>query len=190
MWKPLTLTLWAGLVAVNLTAGTVSYDFSVLPYAPPADAPAGSSMLQVTYLLSNFTFLANQELDIEFDPALYGELSNAQAPSGFLLNLFQPDNPPGVSGDFSALATTDGPSVSGSFSAAVVFFGTGQLGPQAYSVNQFDAQGNFVSTVTSGFTTPTDNTAVPEPGSVWLGGVGLIIGAGWWVIRRRSRRAV
>ena len=190
MRKILTLALWAGLVAANLAAGTVSYDFSILPYAPPADAPPGSSMLQVTYLLSNFTFLANQELDIEFDPALYGTLSNAQAPSGFSLNLFQPNDPPGATGDFSALATTDGPSVSGAFSADVVYFGPGQPGPQTFSVNQFDQQGNFVTTVTTGLTTPGSNTAVPEPGSFWLGGIGLIIGAGWWVIRYRSRSAV
>ena len=190
MRKILSLALWAGLVAVNLTAGTVSYDFSILPYAPPQDAPPGSSMLQVTYMLSNFTFSANQELDIEFDPTLYGTLSNAQAPSGFMLTLFQPDNPPGATGDFSAYATTNGPSVSGAFTADVVYFGTVPAGAQSYSVNQFDDQGNFVGTVTSGFTAPADNTSVPEPGSFELGGVGLIIGAGWWVKRSRSRRAV
>lgn len=190
MRKLWLLTLLVGMVAINLPAGTVSYDFSILPYAPPAGEPAGSSVLQVTYLLSNFTFLANQELDIQFDPSMYDSLSNGQAPSGFMIGLFQPNNPPGVPGDFSALATADNPSVSGVFSADVVFLGSGQPGPQAFSVNQYDAQGAFVSTVASGFTTPTGNTAVPEPGSFWLGGVGLFIAAGWWFIRRRSRSAI
>jgi hypothetical protein len=191
MRKTLSLALWIGLVAANLPAGTVSYDFSTLPYAAPQDAPAGSSMLQVTYLLSNFTFEANQELDIEFDPTLYSTMSNGQAPSGFAVTLFQPDNPPGAPGDFSALALTNGPSVSGSFSVDVVYFGSGQPGPQSYTVNQFDNQGNFVATVDSGYTGLADNTAgVPEPGSFWLGGMGLMIGAAWWVIRRRSRSTV
>jgi len=182
--------MWVGLFAASLHAGTVSYDLSVLPYAPPADAPAGSTMVQFTYYLSNFTFQANQELDIEFDPTLYGTMSNGQAPDGFALNLFQPDNPPGATGDFSALATVDMPTVAGAFTADVVFFGPGQPGPQPFSVNQFDDQGNFVTTITSGFATPAENTAVPEPGSSWLSGVGLIMGAGWWIIRRRSRSAV
>lgn len=190
MRKLLTITLWVGLVAANLPAGTVSYDFSTTPIAPPADAPAGSTVLQVTYLLSNFSFLANEELDIQFDPALYGELSNGQAPSGFVLNLFQPDNPLGAPGDFSALATVDNPSLTGSFSADVVFYGTGQPGPQSYSINQYDAQGNFLDTVSSGSSTPANDAPVPEPGSFWLGGIGLVIGAGRWVKRFRSRSAV
>jgi hypothetical protein len=190
MRKLLTITLWVGLVAANLPAGTVSYDFSTTPIAPPADAPAGSTVLQVTYLLSNFTFLANEELDIAFDPTLYGALSNGQAPSGFSLNLFQPDSPPGAPGDFSALATINNPSLTGSFSADVVFYGTGQPGPQSYSINQYDAQDNFVDAVSSGSTTPATNTPVPEPSSFWLGGMGLVIGAGRLVSRYRSRSAV
>jgi hypothetical protein len=189
MRKLLTVTLWVGLVAANLPAGTVNYDFTVLPIAPPADAPAGSSVLQVTYLLSNFSFLANQELDINFDPALYGTLSNGQAPSGFLLNLFQPNDPVGAPGDFSAYATVANPNVTGSFSADVVYFGTGQPGGQSYSINQYDAQGNFVDTVSSGVTTPDSNSPVPEPAGIWLGAIGLIVGAGRWVNRYRSRSA-
>jgi hypothetical protein len=189
MRKLLTVTLWVGLVAANLPAGTVSYDFSATPIAPPADAPAGSSVLQVTYLLTNFTLLANQELDINFDPSVYGEFSNGQAPAGIWLNLLDANNPPGVPGDFSAYATVDMPSFTGTLSADVVYFGTGQPGPQSYSVNQFDAQGNFVDTVSTGSTTPSSDP-VPEPGNFWLGGIGLIVGAGRWVNRRRSRRTV
>jgi hypothetical protein len=190
MRKLLTITMWVGLVAANLPAGTVSYDFSILPYAPPAGSPAGSSMLQVTYLLSNFTFLANQELDVSFDPTAFGTLSNAVAPSGFVVNLFQPGDPVSAPGDFSALATSGAPSVSGPFSVDVVYFGSGQPGAQPFTVDQFNAQGNFVSEVTSGTTTPAGNTSIPEPGSFWLGGIGLFIGASRLVIRHRSRSAV
>jgi len=189
MRKLLTMALWVGLVAANLPAGTVSYDFSTTPITPPADAPAGSTVLQVTYLLSNFAFLANQELDIQFDPTLYGEFISGQAPSGFWLNLFDANNPPGAPGDFSALATVDNPSLTASFTADVVFYGTGQPAAQSYSINQFDAQGNFVDTVTSGSTTPASDAPVPEPGSFWLGGIGLVIGAGRWVKQHRSRSA-
>ena len=187
MRKLLSLALWVGSIAVNLSAGTVSYDFTILPYAPPADAPAGSSMLQVTYLLSDFTFEANQELDIEFDPSLFGTLSNATAPSGFALNLFQPDDPPGAEGDFSAFNTTGG-TVTGSFSIDAVYLGSDAPGPQAYSMNQYDAQGNFVAEVSSGSTVPSGDTSVPEPGSFWLSGIGFMICGGWWLNRQRSRR--
>ena len=190
MRKLLTVTLWVGLVAANLPAGTVSYDFSVTPIAPPSDAPAGSSVLQVTYLLSNFTFLANQELDIQFDPTMYGEFVSGQTPAGFSLNLFDANNPPGAPGDFSALATVDNPSLTGTFSADVVYYGTGTPGPQSFSINQYDAQGNFVDTVSTGSTTPSSNTSVPEPGGFWLGGIGLFVGAGRWLYRYRSRNAV
>ena len=186
MRKLLLLTLWAGSMAATLSAGTVNYDFSVLPFAPPADAPPGSSMLQVTYLLSNFTFEANQELDIQFDPTLFGNLSNPTGPAGFILEVFQPNNPPDAPGDFSAFNTTGG-TVTGSFSIDAVYLGSGDPGPQAYSINQFDSQGNFVAEVASGNTTPSSNTTVPEPGSFWLGGIGLMIGS-WWLKRWRARR--
>jgi hypothetical protein len=182
------LALWVGSIAVNLSAGTVNYEFTVLPFAPPADAPAGSSMLQVTYLLSNFTFEANQELDIQFDPTLFGELSNGTTPSGFIVNLFQPNNPPGAPGDFSALNTSGG-TVTGSFSVDAVYLGSGSPGPQTYTIDQFDSQGNFVAQVSEGSTTPS-NGAVPEPGSAWLGGSGLAMSGVWWMIRRRARRVV
>ena len=190
MRKTLSLALWVGLLAMRLPAGTVSYDFSVLPLAPPADAPPGSATLRFTYLLSGFTFQANEELDIEFDPAYYGAMSNPQAAPGFLLNLFQPNDPPGATGDFSLLATANNPSFQGTFGADVVFFGPGLPGPLPFTVNQFDQQGNFVSVVSSGFATSSGDTSVPEPGSFWLGGLGFLICAGWWAIRHRSRSAV
>jgi len=184
----LALTIWAGLVAANLSAGTVSYDFSILPYAPPADEPAGSSMVQLTYLLSNFSFAANQAIDIQFDPTLYDSLSNAQAPSGFDLTILQPNNPPGEGGDFIALATTNGP-FSGSFSIDAVYLGSGTPPAQSYTIDQFAPDGSFVSQVTSGETTPT-GTAVPEPGTFWLGGIGLLFSVCCWRVRRQLRRNV
>ena len=189
MRKFLSLALWVGCLAASLSAGTVNYDFTVLPFAPPANAPAGSSMLQVNYLLSNFTFLANQELDIQFDPSLFGTLSNPTAPSGFTINLFQPDNPPGAAGDFSALNKSGG-TVTGSFSVDAVYLGSGTPGPQEYTISQFDSQGNFISQVSSGFTVASGDTTVPEPGSFWLGSLGFMIGGAWWMIRRRARRVV
>ena len=189
MRKLLSLALWVGCLAANLSAGTVNYDFTVLPFAPPANAPAGSSMLQVNYLLSNFTFLANQELDIQFDPSLFGTLSNATAPSGFTVDLFQPNNPPGAEGDFSALNISGG-TVTGTFSVDAVYLGSGAPPSQAYTISQFDSQGNFVSQVSSGFTVPTGDTSVPEPASFWLSSLGFMIGGAWWMIRRRTRRVV
>ena len=140
------------------------------------------------YLMSGFDFRANQPclnnpalkcsdaLDIQFDPALFGQLLNGVAPADFSLLLFQPNNPPQAQGDYSALSIVDHASQTGTFSVDFTLIGPGTVGSQAFSIDQFvDSTGAFADVVTSGFTT-APVSGVPEPASFSLCGAGLIIG--------------
>ena len=126
---------------------------------------SGDTVYHYVYTLVGGPLLANQELEILFAAGLYGELSNGVAPAGFDLLVFQPNQPLGADGRFSALALVDNLSLSGVFSVDAVFLGTGTPGPQAFFVNQLDAQGGIVT---------LDLNSVPEPGTWWLGMSGLL----------------
>jgi len=162
------LTVFA---AVGLSAATIDFQIT----------PLGGNAFQYNYNLHGITFQANEELDIRFDPTLYGILSNGVAPSGFAVNLLQPNNPPGVFGDYSALAQVNNPSTAGPFSVQVTFIGQGQPGGQPFFLNQFNSDGVFISSVDAGLTT----NALPEPMSLTLSASGLLLGA-LWAVRRRS----
>lgn len=175
------LPLWIALFATNSYAAAIQFKVT----------PLGGTAFRYTYSLSGFNFLVNQnvnqDLDIQFDPALYGTLSNGVVGPGFSALLLQPNNPPGTSGDYIALAQVNNPSLAGPFSVDFLFKGMGTPGgAQPFRVDEFDKNGNFLRTVpgNSGLTTPF-GTTVPEPGSFSLGVVALFIGGAWWTVRRR-----
>jgi len=175
MDKIFWVTLLVGLGAGSTSAGTIQFQVT----------PLGGDLYQYNYVVSGITFQANEELDIRFDPSLYGTLSNGLAPSGFDLALLQPNNPPGVFGDYSALAEIANPSTAGPFSVEVVFFGPGQPGTQPFFVKQYDQNGFFVSTIGAGFATQMPDTSpMPEPSSLILVSTTLLLG-GLWMVRRR-----
>jgi hypothetical protein len=163
------LPLWAGLVAGNLNATAIRFQVINL----------GSNSFSYNYSITGITFQQNEELDIRFDPALYGILSNPVAGPGFQLTLLQPNNPPGTFGDYDALAMINNPSLAGPFGLNFTFLGAGQPGSQPFLINQFDQTGHFISTVEAGFT-----SSIPEPASLSLAGIGLIIGGVLFAIRR------
>ncbi len=175
LWLP----LWLGICATQLTAGSIGFD--VTPLAAP--------MFRYTYYPSGIGLQANQDIDIRFDPALYGNLTAGVAGSGFSLFLLQPNNPPGTSGDYSALALVNNPLFTGPFSVDFLFKGTGMPGSQPYTINQYDQAGALVSTIDSGSTVPVGQAAaVPEPASLPLAAAALV--AGVWALRRRSNSTV
>jgi hypothetical protein len=138
------------------------------------------------YFVSGFDFLANEELDIQFGQLgssnLFGSLSNGKAPTGFDLMLFQPNNPPQAPGDYSAMALVNHPSLAGTFSVDFTLTGTGLPGSQAFSISQFDSNGNFVSLLASG-NTQLEGSGAPEPASFLPCGVALIIAGIFWARR-------
>jgi hypothetical protein len=181
MRKLLWLAVWVGLAAGSLSAGQIGFQVT----------PLGGNSFEYDYFLSGFTFQANQELDIRFDPSLYGALvtSSGVAPSGYQVTLLQPSNPLGTFGDYSAYALIDNPSTAGPFSVRFTFTGGGQPGPQPFFVNQYDQNGFLSSTIASGLTVPEPSgtgSEVPEPASLTLTGAALLLGGLWSVGRRRQ----
>jgi hypothetical protein len=182
------LVLWAGLLAANVFAGSISFEASRLP-SGTSGATSEERLFRYSYFVNDITFAANQELDIQFDPALYGGLFNGLAGAGFLVTLLQPNNPPGFFGDYSVLALSADASLAGPFRVDFSFLGTGLPGAQPFLINEYDASGRFLRTMESGVTTPSGSTAVPEPGGLStcaICGLVLLMGGGWWAVRRRS----
>ena len=168
---------FCGLVA-NASAATIDFTVTKLPAA---------GQFRYNYTVSGVDFLANQALDIQFAASLYSGLMNGVAGTGFQVLLLQPNNPPGVAGDYIALATLDHPSLAGPFSVDFTFLGTGTPGAQPFTIDQYSPSGMFVSTITSGTTTPRGGVGVPEPGGFALSFLGLIVGGGWWLARRQLK---
>ena len=128
---------------------------------------SGDTVYHYVYTLVGGPLLLNQELEILFEAGLFGELSYDLnlVPQGFDVLLFQPNQPFGAPGRYSALALEDNLPSSAVFQVDAVFLGTGTPEAQVFSVNQLDAQGGIVT---------LDLNGVPEPGTWWLGLSGLL----------------
>jgi len=147
----------------------------------------GQSLFRNNYTLIDTALQTNQALDITFDTALYGTLSNPQGPSNSSIVLLQPNNPPGAAGLFSGLALSNTqPPIA--FGVSFIFLGAGQPGSQSFAINQYSPAGALISTITSGVTTPAGTTTVPEPGGFVLAGLGLFAISGWRRMRRQPVR--
>jgi hypothetical protein len=170
-------TLCALFAAHFAYAGTIDYQITALPGGLP-----GQPLFQYTYYLSGFDFLALQEMDLVYPANLFGTLSNGVVTPGFSFMLFQPNNPPGTTGDFSVLALSNVGAVVGPWSVDVTYLGAGLPGPQTFIMDQFDANGDLVEPLGSGQTDPP----TPEPGTFVL--VGLVVWGGviWRAVRRRN----
>lgn len=173
--KMMRLAFSALMIANYLSAAVIPADLSTV-----GTNGLGETVYRYTYNLEGFSLQLNQELDIRFDAAIFKELLNGVAPAGFDLLLFQPGSPSGAPGDYSLLALIDNPPMAGIFSVDFILFGGSPPAAQQYFVNQYDDSGNFLNTVSSG------QTAVPEPGTLWL--VSGLIGAGLMRVVSRVRR--
>lgn len=176
------LPLLACLIATNMSASLIGYQTTGVNLT--------LNLFRYDYSLSGTTVQANQQIDIRFDPSLYGTLSNVQVPSGLSALVLQPNNPPGVFGDLILFPSTSSLMLSGQqLSIDVVALGTGSITSQPYFINQYDANGNFLYTVSAGFTTAeVSDASAPEPAFFPLVGIALLAG-GWWRMRKRTLRA-
>ena len=170
------------LLTGNLFAATVAFDLSAAGVTP-----SGATLFRYTYSFTDITLQAGQEIDIRFDPARFGTLSNGVAGPGFDLMLLQPNNPPGAFGDYSLFALINNPLLAGRFSVDFIYNGPGQPGSQPYLINQYNQSGIFVGTIGSGVTTPAAPTAIPEPATFGLTGVGSLVAGSLWAFRFRRR---
>lgn len=181
-------TYWLVFAAGLLTVGNLHAGL-ILQYGTSnaGSTPGGDPIYRFTYFLSGGSLNADQELEIRFDPALYGSLSNASAGAGFDVALFQPNNPPGSTGIYSALAIVNNPSLATPFLTDAVYLGQGAPEPQLFFINQYDASGGF-TVVTNGTTVPAGTQGVPEPSTLATTGALLIFLGCSRAVRRRFKR--
>lgn len=179
------LPLCGTLIAATLAAATIKVEVTDLGTTGGGPGNPGTSvqLQRFTYHLSDVALQRDQELNIRFDPALFGSLSNPTAGSSYSVLLFQPNQPAGAFGDFSALSLMDQPGTSTDFSVDFVYLGPGVAGPQPYFINQFEADGGF-TTLESGFTSLSQPSQVPEPATFLLCGAALLACGAWRVGRR------
>jgi hypothetical protein len=167
-------------VTTNGTTGTFQYFVSGFVAMQPCP--------------NNMALQCSNEIDIEFAPTVFNQISNGVAPSGFDLLLFQPNNPPQAPGDYSALATVNNPSMAPfrvdftfnpGMSSGIPCSSTPDF-CQKFSIQSFDSSGFFEGFAEPGpeFTTPRVS-GVPEPASISLGGAGLIICGVFWLCASR-----
>jgi hypothetical protein len=184
--RALSVLLFAGLIAVNLSAAPV-IQFQVSDLGVNG---SGQELFRYNYLLSGIDLLTNQEIDIRFSPSVFGQLSNGVAGPGFDLALFQPNQPVGTTGDYSALALVNHPPITGTFSVNVALL-AGASVPASQPFFIFDDNVFPSTTLFSGSTTPVAvvGTPAPEPGGFWLSGLVLLIASGGYVARRRLAQA-
>ena len=139
--------LYAVVATASAHAATVQYVLST-----PVSTLAGEGTLyQYTYYVTDIVFLPNQEIDILFSPDRYGNLSNGIADSSFNVMLFQPSDPMGTAGHFSALAL-QGIAAPLQFQVNFRYIGQGVPGSQQFAINQFDVDRHFLGVITTGST--------------------------------------
>jgi hypothetical protein len=156
--------LLLGIASSVGSAATVGFEVASL----------GGNEYRYSYSFTGFTLAENEEIDIRFNPTLFGTLSNGVAPPDFDLLVLQPNTPPGAFGDYSLLALIDDPPMDGSFTIDVLYLGAGTPGAQPYFINQYDAMGTLTSSTAGGLTVSA--SAVPEPAtSVLVGGAMLAV---------------
>jgi len=178
------LVIITGILAINLLSATIEFDVSVV-----GTTGSGETLYRYIYSLDQLTLQQNMEVDIRFDPALYGELLNPLAPADFDLLILQPNNPPGTFGDYSVLALVNNPAVNGLFSVDFTFTGPGMPGSQPFFINLIDPVSGAITPIDSGVTTAA-GAVVPEPGTLSFGCAALLTTILARALKRAARARV
>lgn len=191
----LGLVFAAVLATVTSAAATISTQIA----ANGTDG-SGREIYDYSFILEDVIMSAGEELNIRFDVNLFHGLSNPTGPAELDILLFQPNIPPGASGDLSALALVGIPPISGPLGVRATL----QLGAQPplnlpFTINRFELRDpqnqpcevlgeTCTSTpvpIATG-TTVAANGEIPEPGTWFITAGGLLLMATGF--RRRSRR--
>ena len=178
--KSCSFLLLAALIATPAVYGTTIQFNSVQVGTDASQNPID----RLTYSVTGLTLDTNEFLDIQFNPAMYGTLSNPMVSNQLTATVLEPNA--GFTGDFLLSAVSNGTVVTGPFSIDVDFLGSGTPGPQSYFVYTVDASGQVLDLIASGNTIPVNQTVAPEPKSVGLGALALALIGVWRVARRKS----
>jgi hypothetical protein len=167
------------IVAIVATLGTTA-SAAIIEYRATdlANVAPGDDLWRYEYFVSGVAFVADQGFSVYFGPALYASLGHAPAspdPDWDVITV-QPDSVLPSDGFYDAFALANAPSLVAPF--VLTFHWQGgpgaQPGSQAFTINQFDAQG-LATVLDSGRTVPLRVPGVPEPSSALLVGVGIAL---------------
>src|SRR5579884_2923537 len=118
------MSMWVGLL-IGTSGGAVTIQSQVSELGTNS---SGEAEGRYTYFVSDLTLQSTQELDFRFDPALFDMISNPVADAAFSTLVLQPNNPPGVHGDYTLTPVADGTTVTGPFSIDFTYIGPGLPG--------------------------------------------------------------
>lgn len=149
---------------------------------------------QYAYTLTGTPLNANQGLTVFFDPALTLNLTNASldainpaSVAATAWSSFTIPYDPTLSSDgyYTALALINADTTADGFAVDFNYLGSGSPGSQAFSIDQYDANGNLISNLQTGETTPLTTVATPEPGtgSLLILGAFVVVMAMFWRLR-------
>jgi hypothetical protein len=187
MTKILKALLITGLLSLVPGVGVARAVQITFEATDLSDVAPGEDLWSYSYRVTDFTPAPDVAFETLFDAALYRDLQDfPPGVAGWDILSIQPDlNLPDV-GRYSSLALDAAATLAEPFVLTFVWLGGAGTAPgiQPFEINAFDAQGGFLATLATGFTTPAGAQPVAGPATLVLTVAGVV---GLGLLRPRSR---